>query len=159
MKTKSKNGYRLLNKEPSTIKLSSSKEMISEVESPRSSNSPRLLKVENVNSWWFQSAITVFSLASMSFSLVAAMQMSYKVPNQLTLCQLFTRKFTIFRLCEFIYEEIYRFSTLSVYLRGNLLFFDVACLFTRKFTVFESCLFAHCRPLPAPRCHQGAIQI
>ena len=43
--------YLLLNNEPNTIKLSSNKEIISEVESPRNRSSPRLLKVANVNSW------------------------------------------------------------------------------------------------------------
>lgn len=69
--------YLLLSNDPRTIKLSSNREMISDVLSPRNKSSPRFLKEANVNSWLFQSATTDFSLASMSFSLVAAMQISY----------------------------------------------------------------------------------
>lgn len=68
--------YRLLSRELSTISESSISDTISVVESPRSSNSPRFLKVPKANSFELQSAITCFSLASMSFSFTALMQMS-----------------------------------------------------------------------------------
>ena len=68
--------YLLLIKEPSTIKLSSINATISDVLSPRSRSSPRFLKLANVSSRVLQSATTDFSLASMSFSLTAAIHTS-----------------------------------------------------------------------------------
>ncbi len=64
-------------RDPSTIKLSSSKVMISAVESPRSNNSPRFLNGMNDSSCPAQSFVTVLSFASMSLSFTADMQMSF----------------------------------------------------------------------------------
>lgn len=69
--------YLLLIKELRTMRESSIRETISLVVSPRNNSSPRFLKLPNVNSWLFQSAITCFSLASISFSLTAEIQMSW----------------------------------------------------------------------------------
>lgn len=68
--------YLLLIKEPNTIRLSSINATISDVLSPRNNSSPRFLKFAKVSSLVLQSATTDLSLASMSFSLTAAMQTS-----------------------------------------------------------------------------------
>lgn len=60
------------------MKLSSMRDMISNVVSPLSNSSPRFLKVANVNSWLFHSDVTDRNFASISFSFVAAIQMSWK---------------------------------------------------------------------------------
>ena len=52
------------------------REMISAVSAPLSSSSPRVLKEENERFCTDQSAMTCFSLASMSFSFTALIQMS-----------------------------------------------------------------------------------
>ena len=59
------------------MRLSSITEIISEVLSPRNNSSPLFLKLAKANSRRFQSATTPFNFASISFSLVAAMQISY----------------------------------------------------------------------------------
>lgn len=53
--------------------------MTSAVVSPRRSSSPRFLKVEKVRSWLAHSLVTILSLASMSFSLTAEIQMSWNL--------------------------------------------------------------------------------
>jgi hypothetical protein len=68
--------YLLLMRDPKTIRLSSMREIISEVLSPRNKSSPRFLKLAKANSRRFQSAMTPFNFASISFSFVAAMQIS-----------------------------------------------------------------------------------
>ena len=70
--------YRLLRREPSTIKLSSINETISEVSDPLSKSSPRDLNVEKESSCVFHSAITCFNFASISRSFTAEMQISWK---------------------------------------------------------------------------------
>ena len=70
--------YLLLSNEPRFMRESSIAETISLVLSPRSRSSPRFLKLPNRNSCPCHSAITVFSLASISFSFTAEMQMSWK---------------------------------------------------------------------------------
>ena len=67
----------LLIREPSTIKLSSRSPIISVVLSPRRRSSPLFLKLPNMISLALHSAMTVFSLASMSFSFTADIQISY----------------------------------------------------------------------------------
>lgn len=71
----------LLSRELRTIRESSIRETISEVLSPLSSNSPLFLNWAKVNSLLFQSAMTCFSLASMSFSLTAEIQISCKTQS------------------------------------------------------------------------------
>lgn len=66
----------LESRDPRTMRLSSSCPMVSAVVSPRSSSSPRLLKLMNVNSCIDHSLVTCRSLASMSFSFMADIQMS-----------------------------------------------------------------------------------
>lgn len=68
--------YLLLIRDPSTIKLSSIKPMISVVLSPRRSSSPLFLKLPKVRSLALHSAMVAFSLASMSFSFTAEIQIS-----------------------------------------------------------------------------------
>ena len=70
--------YLLLISDPNTIKLSSSRATISVVSPPLRSSSPRFLKAENEKSCAFHSKTTCFSLASMSFSFTADIQMSYR---------------------------------------------------------------------------------
>ena len=65
-----------------TIKLSSINEIISAVISPFNINSPRVLNCENWKSCALHSAMTCFSLASISFSLTAEMQMSWKITKK-----------------------------------------------------------------------------
>ena len=67
----------LLSNELRIMRLSSRWEMISAVSVPLSSSSPRALKCPNDKFWALHSEITCFSLASMSFSLFADIQMSY----------------------------------------------------------------------------------
>ena len=69
----------LLSKDPSTIRLSSKSEIISVVSPPFRSNSPRFLNPAKLNTCDFHSATTWLSLASMSFSFTAEMQMSWNV--------------------------------------------------------------------------------
>ena len=66
----------LESRDPRTIKESSINETISEVVSPRRRSSPRFLKEPNWKDRPLQSAMTCFSLASMSFSFTALMQIS-----------------------------------------------------------------------------------
>lgn len=66
----------LLRSDPSNMRLSSMVVTISAVSAPRSMSSPRPLKVMKLNIWLDQTSITWASLASMSFSLTAEMQMS-----------------------------------------------------------------------------------
>lgn len=64
-------------REPNTIKLSSKNPTISVVSAPLRRSSPRDLKGAKESDWAFQSDTTCESLASMSFSLTAEMQISY----------------------------------------------------------------------------------
>ena len=68
--------YLFDNKEPKTIKLSSTCPTISAVVSPLRSNSPRFLKTIKDNSWVDHSLVTCLNLASMSFSFKAEIQTS-----------------------------------------------------------------------------------
>lgn len=68
----------LLNKELSTIKLSSKNETISEVSAPFKRSSPRFLNEAKENSCELHSATTWANFASMSFSLTAEIQISWK---------------------------------------------------------------------------------
>lgn len=70
--------YRLLKRDPKTIKLSSMLAMISDVLSPLRSSSPRVLKLANVKVLLSHSAITCFSFCSISRSFTALMQISFK---------------------------------------------------------------------------------
>lgn len=74
--------YRLDISEPSIIKESSIRAMTSPVASPFKSSSPRVLNMLNWKFWLPQSAITWFSFASMSFSLMAEIQISYEGMNR-----------------------------------------------------------------------------
>ena len=78
--------HRLLSRELRIMRESSINETISPVESPRSSSSPRFLKWANVKSLEFQSRITCFSFASMSFSFTAEMQMSWQQQHNIHRC-------------------------------------------------------------------------
>lgn len=78
--------HRLLSRELRIMRESSINETISPVESPRSSSSPRFLKGANVKSLEFQSRITCFSFASMSFSFTAEMQMSWQQQHNIHRC-------------------------------------------------------------------------
>lgn len=60
-----------------TMRESSMREIHSEVSSPFSSSSPLVLKLLNARFRVLQSAMTCFSLVSMSLSLTALMQISY----------------------------------------------------------------------------------
>ena len=60
-----------------TMRESSISEITSEVSSPRSNSSPRFLNGLKAKFCTLQSATTCFSLASMSFSFTALIQMSY----------------------------------------------------------------------------------
>ena len=71
--------YRLLIREPRTIRESSISATVSPVVSPLSNSSPRLLKFANSKSCALQSLMTCLSLASMSFSFTADIQMSLKI--------------------------------------------------------------------------------
>lgn len=71
----------LLSSELRTIRESSICEIISPVVSPLSSNSPRVLKLPNAKSTPFHSAMVAFSLASISFSFTADIQISYKTSS------------------------------------------------------------------------------
>ena len=77
LKSQGKVSYLLLRREPSNIKLSSMLAMISDVLSPLRRNSPRVLKLPNVNVLLSHSLITCFSFCSMSLSFTALIQMSY----------------------------------------------------------------------------------
>lgn len=79
--------YLLLSKDPRTIRLSSIKAIISDVSPPFNSNSPLVLKFANDNVWEFHSATTWASLASMSFSLTAEIQISCKMREKNNLLQ------------------------------------------------------------------------
>lgn len=68
----------LLMREPSTMRESSISPMISEASSPLSSKFPRVLKPAKLKLCTAQSALTCFSLLSISFSLTALMQISCK---------------------------------------------------------------------------------
>ena len=61
-----------------TMRESSMREMHSEVSSPFSSSSPLVLKLLKARFLVFQSAMTCFSLVSMSLSFTALMQISCK---------------------------------------------------------------------------------
>lgn len=69
--------YLLLSRDPSTIKLSSRKPRISAVSPPFSMSSPLSLNVIRLRTWLRHSSFTCTSLASMSFSFTADMQMSF----------------------------------------------------------------------------------
>ena len=60
-----------------TIKLSSSREIISAVSAPLSNNSPLCLNCANCKSITDQSAITCFNLLSISFSFTALIHISW----------------------------------------------------------------------------------
>lgn len=68
--------YLLLIRDPKIIRLSSMLAMISDVLSPLSSSSPRVLKLANVKVLLSHSAITCFSFCSISRSFTALMQIS-----------------------------------------------------------------------------------
>lgn len=70
--------YLLLISEPSTIRLSSRLVRISDVSAPFSINSPLFLNVIKLRVWPDHSSFTCDNLASISFSFIADMQMSYK---------------------------------------------------------------------------------
>ena len=67
----------MLSKEPKTIKLSSIKVMISPDSVPLSRSSPFPLNAAKLRFWLVQFSITCVSLASISFSLMAEMQISF----------------------------------------------------------------------------------
>ena len=69
-------------REPSTMSESSMREMISWVSSPLSSSSPRVLNGAKAKFCTAQSALTCFSLASISLSFTALMQISYSVDDK-----------------------------------------------------------------------------
>ena len=107
--------YLLLIKEPNTIRLSSISATISEVLSPRRSSSPRFLKFAKVSSLVLQSATTDFSLASMSFSLTAAMQTSYRRANMSLLIYLFCYRTVDGRAAFHLYLATFRVKTVSIF--------------------------------------------
>lgn len=74
--------YLLLSSDPSTIKLSSSKPRISAVSPPFSISSPLSLNVIRLRTWLRHRSFTCTSLASMSFSFTADMQISCVEKNK-----------------------------------------------------------------------------